>query len=191
MACGISLASAKCAVFFNKPVDLGPVIEIISQGRVDIAKRQVVLGRDLIRALAHSFVPNGDVLNPNAMPGDARLTAVNPRCDFDVTVERLGVHSESRVGERRNLRIIYPVNRRHALFNGFIGRRWLIQDQMKSDRAFADSPGGGLYLWANGTNAGKPGRLVWKREDIATDGVHPTMVGPREGCETAVGVFRD
>ena len=65
--------------------------------------------------------------------------------------------------------------------------RWLIRDQMKGEPALNyDSQKGevkapillwGPYLWADGTTPRKSDGLVWKAEDLAADGVHPTMSG--------------
>ena len=54
-------------------------------------------------------------------------------------------------------------------------------------RTFAHTVVGAVSLGRRHDAAQEPMDLVWKREDLATDGVHPTMVGPREGCEAAVG----
>jgi hypothetical protein len=65
--------------------------------------------------------------------------------------------------------------------------RWLIQDQLEGDPALNYDPKQGAvkaplllwgpYLWADGTTPRKGDNLLWKREDLANDGVHPSESG--------------
>ena len=62
--------------------------------------------------------------------------------------------------------------------------RWLIQKQIAGDKQFNHDPARGEvkapvllwgpYLWADGVNPRKSDGLVWKREDLARDGTHPS-----------------
>ena len=61
------------------------MVEVVSQGRVHIDKRQILLSKDLICAYAHAFVPVDDILNCDAMPGDARLAACHAGRDLNVS----------------------------------------------------------------------------------------------------------
>jgi hypothetical protein len=72
-------------------------------------------------------------------------------------------------------------------YEGAFAARWLILDQIAGNKALNfDSKRGevkaplllwGPYLWADGTNARKGDGLVWKREDLGPDGVHPSPSG--------------
>ncbi len=65
--------------------------------------------------------------------------------------------------------------------------RWLIQDQIKGDKELNyDASRGdvkaplllwGPYFWGDGTTPRKSDGLVWKREDLAGDGTHPSNSG--------------
>ena len=99
-----------------------------------------------------------------------------------------------------NLRVIYLASRIYAGYatgglnpepyayeSAFVAR-WLIQDQIKgvSELAFeGDDPKAavllwGPYFWSDGTTPRKSDGLVWKREDFAGDGVHPSQSGRRK-----------
>jgi hypothetical protein len=98
-----------------------------------------------------------------------------------------------------NLRVIYLGSRIYGGYSAGIlnpepyayesafAVRWLIRDQMKGD---ASSPVlvWGPYLWADGTTPRKSDGLIWKRSDLAADGVHPTMSG-REKVATMLLEF--
>ena len=98
-----------------------------------------------------------------------------------------------------NLRIAYLGSRIYAGYAGsalnpepyayesaFVVR-WLIQQQVKGDAELnCDAARGavktplllwGPYLWANGTTPRQGDQLVWKREDLAGDGTHPSDSG--------------
>lgn len=65
--------------------------------------------------------------------------------------------------------------------------RWLIEEQIKGNPAlnYDRSKGEvksplllwGPYLWADGVKGRKSDNLVWKREDLAGDGTHPSTSG--------------
>jgi hypothetical protein len=61
--------------FTNRLVYLCPMIELV--GCVYIGEREVILGRDLVRALAHALVPDRDVLDGES--GVPRSAACHPR----------------------------------------------------------------------------------------------------------------
>ena len=68
--------------------------------------------------------------------------------------------------------------------------RWVIQAQMKGDAKLNFDPAKGTvksplllwgpYLWGDGLTARKSDGLVWKREDLAGDGTHPSPASGRE-----------
>jgi hypothetical protein len=72
-------------------------------------------------------------------------------------------------------------------YEGAFAVRWLILDQISGNKALNyDATRGevkaplllwGPYLWADGTNPRKSDGLIWKREDLGPDGVHPSPIG--------------
>jgi hypothetical protein len=72
-------------------------------------------------------------------------------------------------------------------YEGAFAMRWLILDQIKGEaklnydaaRGPAVSPLllWGPYLWADGTTPRKSDGLIWVREDLQTDGTHPSGSG--------------
>ena len=101
-----------------------------------------------------------------------------------------------------NLRVAYLSSRIYAGYATVSGNpepyayesafavRWLIQDQIKGLAALNYDPAKGAvkaplvlwgpYLWADGLTPRKTGGLVWKREDLAPDGMHPSQTVGRE-----------
>lgn len=92
-----------------------------------------------------------------------------------------------------NLQIVYLGSR---IYGGYaVGRlnpepyayesafvvRWLIQDQIRGVEALSPTRVPvllwGPYLWGDGVNPRKLDGLVWKREDLANDGTHPSLSG--------------
>lgn len=71
--------------------------------------------------------------------------------------------------------------------------RRLIQDQVQGDRSLNYDPEKGAarsplllwgpYLWADGEKGRKSDDLVWKPEDLAADGTHPSGSGQRKVAE--------
>jgi hypothetical protein len=53
--------------------------EVVGKGSVEIRKLQVVFTGNLVGALTRTVVPNGDVLNGDAVTVDARLAATDAR----------------------------------------------------------------------------------------------------------------
>ena len=72
-------------------------------------------------------------------------------------------------------------------YEGAFSIRWLIRDQIKGDESLIHDPVRGPvvaplllwgpYLWGNGTAPRKGDELVWKEEDLAKDGTHPSPSG--------------
>jgi hypothetical protein len=87
----------------------------------------------------------------------------------------------------------------YAYESGFVVR-WLIEDQMKHDRALNyDASQGvvkapvlvwGPYLWADGTKPRQSDGLVWKREDLSGDGVHPSQSGREKVAKMLLEFFK-
>ena len=71
--------------------------------------------------------------------------------------------------------------------------RWLIQDQIKGVASLNGAPRRGEvkaplllwgpYLWADGVKGRKIDDLIWKREDLAGDGTHPSQSGRQKVAE--------
>lgn len=108
-------------------------------------------------------------------------------------------------GRFPNLRIAYLESRIYAgyagsrlnpepyAYEGAFVVRWLIRDQVGGDPGLNYDPGRGpvtaplllwgAYLWADGTTPRTSDGLVWRREDFAADGTHPSEVGRRKVAE--------
>lgn len=98
-----------------------------------------------------------------------------------------------------NLRIAYlssriyagyatgPLNPEPYAYESAFSVRWLIEQQIKGEPALNCDPAKGEvksplllwgpYLWADGVKGRKNDDLVWKREDLAGDGTHPSTSG--------------
>jgi hypothetical protein len=101
-----------------------------------------------------------------------------------------------------NLRVAYLASRIYAgyastalnpepfAYESAFAVRWVIQAQAKGDAALNFDPAKGEvksplllwgpYLWGDGLTARKSDGLVWKREDLAGDGTHPSPGSGRE-----------
>jgi len=104
-----------------------------------------------------------------------------------------------------NLRIAYlssriyagyaggPLNPEPYAYESAFSVRWLIEDQMKGkpelnydlQKGEVKSPLllWGPYLWGDGMKPRKSDGLVWKREDLAGDGTHPSQSGRQKVAE--------
>jgi hypothetical protein len=111
-----------------------------------------------------------------------------------------------------NLRIVYlgsriyggwstgKLNPEPYAYEGAFPVRWLIQDQIKGEAALNyDAAKGdvkaplllwGPYLWADGTTPRKSDGLVWTREDMTGDGVHPTNDGREKVAKLLLNFFK-
>ena len=63
---------------------------------------------------------------------------------------------------------------------------------IKDDRGRAKAPLllWGPYFWADGTTPRKSDGLVWERNDMAADGVHPTESGRRKVANQLLAFFK-
>jgi hypothetical protein len=78
--------------------------------------------------------------------------------------------------------------------------RWLIEDQIKGDPSLNYDPEKGTvksrlllwgpYLWADGEKGRKIDDLIWKPEDLAGDGTHPSDSGRRKVAELLLGFMK-
>jgi hypothetical protein len=60
--------------------------------RIHLSQRQIMLGADLIDRLSHPPMPDDDVLDRDASPGNAGLAARNSRSDLDVSHQYTVAH---------------------------------------------------------------------------------------------------
>jgi hypothetical protein len=111
-----------------------------------------------------------------------------------------------------NLRIAYLGSRIYAgyagtnlnpepyAYEGAFVVRWLLRDQMKGNAELNFDPTRstvkaplllwGPYLWADGTTPRKSDGLVWKPDDLASDGTHPSDSGRRKVAELLLTFFK-
>lgn len=111
-----------------------------------------------------------------------------------------------------NLRIVYLSSRTYAgyattalnpepyAYESAYVVRWLIQDQSKESAALNyDAERGpvkaplllwGPYLWADGQTPRKADGLVWKRDDFAKDGTHPSTGGRDKAARVMLEFFK-
>lgn len=110
-----------------------------------------------------------------------------------------------------NLRIAYlssriyagyantPLNPEPYAYEGAFSVRWLIQDQIKGDSDLNwDANQGkvvapvllwGPYLWGNGVAPRKADGMVWCRDDLSTDGTHPSTSGRQKVADLLLSFF--
>jgi hypothetical protein len=92
-----------------------------------------------------------------------------------------------------------PLNPEPYAYESAFSVRWLIEDQIsaKADLNYDERQGEvksplilwGPYLWGDGIKPRKSDGLVWKREDLAGDGTHPSMSGRRKVAEMLLKFF--
>ncbi len=78
--------------------------------------------------------------------------------------------------------------------------RWLIRDQLEGETALNFDAGRGEvkvplllwgpYLWANGTTPRRGDGLIWTRDDLAGDGVHPSASGRAKVARMLLDFFK-
>jgi hypothetical protein len=78
--------------------------------------------------------------------------------------------------------------------------RWLIQDQVKGDRELNFDPLRapvkaplllwGPYLWADGSTPRKADGLAWPKQDISSDGIHPSDSGKKKVAQMLLDFFK-
>ena len=70
--------------------------------------------------------------------------------------------------------------------------RWVIESQMKGKADLDKAPVAlwGPYLWADGTKGRAAGDLMYKREDLAGDGTHPSQSGRQKVAELLLKFFK-
>ena len=111
-----------------------------------------------------------------------------------------------------NLRIVYLGSRIYGgyadgrlnpepyAYEGAFVCRWLIQSQMKGDAELNYDPDRGQvksplllwgpYLWADGMTPRTADKLVWERDDLVTDGTHPSNSGRQKVAEQLLTFFK-
>ncbi len=93
-----------------------------------------------------------------------------------------------------------PLNPEPYAYESAFAVRWLIQDQIKGEASLNYDPTKGNvkapvllwgpYLWADGKTPRKSDGLVWKREDLAQDGIHPSPSGREKVAKLLLDFFK-
>lgn len=99
----------------------------------------------------------------------------------------------SRIYGGYNIVGIRRVNPEPFAYETAFSVRWVIQDQIKSEKQGKVSGPvllWGPYLWADGVRPRKSDQLVWRREDLGEDGVHPSMTGARKVANLLLEFFK-
>lgn len=94
-----------------------------------------------------------------------------------------------------------PLNPEPYAYESAFVVRWLIQRQIKGDKALNyDAERGevrapvllwGPYLWADGVMPRKADGLVYRREDLASDGVHPSPAGREKVARLMLDFYKN
>jgi hypothetical protein len=93
-----------------------------------------------------------------------------------------------------------PLNPEPYAYEGAFAARWLIQDQIKgAEELNYDSSRGteraplllwGPYFWADGMMPRRSDGLVWERDDMVGDGVHPSDSGRKKVANQLLTFFK-
>jgi hypothetical protein len=100
----------------------------------------------------------------------------------------------SRIYGGYNIAGIRRVNPEPFAYETAYSVRWVIQDQMASEKnGKVDGPVllWGPYLWADGVTPRKSDQLVWQRKDLAEDGVHPSTIGRQKVAKLLLEFFKN
>lgn len=111
-----------------------------------------------------------------------------------------------------NLRVMYlssriyagyactPLNPEPYAYEGAFAVRWTIQRQIAGDGKLNYDPARGKvtaplllwgpYLWADGLKGRKIDKLVYRREDLAEDGTHPSQTGRPKVAKLLLRFFK-
>ena len=97
-----------------------------------------------------------------------------------------------------------PLNPEPYAYESAFAVRWLIQEQTKGSAALKyQAPGNteqsvnallllwGPYLWGDGITPRKSDGLVWKRDDLAGDGTHPSQSGREKVAHLPLSFFNE
>jgi hypothetical protein len=93
-----------------------------------------------------------------------------------------------------------PLNPEPYAYESAFVVRWLIQRQIKGDKTLNYDAGRGEvrapvllwgpYLWADGITPRKPDGLTYRREDLASDGVHPSPAGREKVAKLMLDFYK-
>ncbi|MCZ7644755.1 MAG: hypothetical protein M5U26_05650 [Planctomycetota bacterium] len=145
-----------------------------------------------------------------------KLANKHPGGELDAHGKKLQADAERVVNNAKqlfpNLRIGYLSSRIYGgyadgnlnpepfAYEGAFAVRWLIQDQVRGKSELNYDPARGEvrapvllwgpYLWADGTTPRKGDGLVWNREDLADDGVHPSGSGREKVAQMLLKYFK-
>jgi Cu/Ag efflux protein CusF len=95
---------------------------------------------------------------------------------------------------------VTPLNPEPYAYESGFSVKWLIEEQIKGDKALNFDPDKGAvkapwlswgpYLWANGTNKRADG-LFYEESDLGNDGTHPSPAGQRKVAEQLLTFFKN
>jgi hypothetical protein len=93
-----------------------------------------------------------------------------------------------------------PLNPEPYAYESAFVVRWIIQRQITGDKALNFDIGRGAvrapvllwgpYLWADGVTPRKADGLVYRREDLAPDGTHPSSTGREKVAKRMLDFFK-
>jgi hypothetical protein len=99
----------------------------------------------------------------------------------------------SRIYGGYNIAGIRRVNPEPFAYETAFSVRWVIQDQIESEKkGKVEGPVllWGPYLWADGVTPRKADKLVWERQDLSQDGVHPSKSGGQKVANLLLDFFK-
>jgi hypothetical protein len=193
-----------------------PVVTIVDCAQGGRAMAEWVDPKAQPWAEAERRLAAAKVAHPQVQVAWIKLANIRPRGDLSQHGKKLQRDTLAVLHNAKarfpNLRVVYlgsriyggyatgPLNPEPYAYESAFAVRWLIQDQIKGEAALNyDANRGdvkaplllwGPYLWANGEKGRKLDDLVWKREDLAADGVHPTMSGRRKVAKLLLDFFK-
>ena len=98
----ITIALTLKVALWATAINLVLVIEVISERRVNIGKPETVAGTNLLDTLSHLLMPDGDILDCDAMSRDPGFAASDAGSALDVPVETLKHHARRTFRRRSN-----------------------------------------------------------------------------------------
>ena len=161
-------------------------------------------------------IANAGVTNRQVQTAWIKLANKGPRGDLQVHGRKLQRDTLAVILNAKarfpNLKIVYlasriyggyasgPLNPEPYAYESAFAVRWLIQDQIAGNEALNFEPRRGTvkaplmlwgpYLWADGTKARKTDGLVWMREDLGSDGTHPSEIGRAKVANLLLDYFK-
>lgn len=196
--------------------DKSPKLTIVDCAQGGQAMAEWVSPRAEPWAVAERRIANANVTPEQVQVAWIKLANKGPRGDLEEHGKKLQSDTVAVIQNAKarfpNLRIVYLASRIYGgyaasnlnpepyAYESAFAVRWLIQDQMKGDAALNFDPEHGAvkaplllwgpYLWADGVQPRKGDELVWKREDLAGDGTHPSRPGQEKVARLLLDFFK-